>query len=213
MKRWGVVGLTVLAAAACGVEPAPIARDRAAERERDASPAVVAAGALFGSDGLIEAVGGRLDGSVGPATGLASTAEAVSFFDDGFYTQSNLTVRGNGASAMGIFSINGSVRDLDNGETVRTCQDDWSDPESAVSTGGISASFTGCANAGSPEDGWSYDAPAACTDVRVEAPTEQAPDDAVATLTVLAHWDATFDYNGGEIPAQTVKATLHLTQR
>lgn len=163
--------------------------------------------ALLG-DGFLEALGGRLDGAIGPATGLASNAESVSFYDDGFYTQANVVAQGSGGAGMAIFSLNGSVRALDEGGGVRTCQDDFYDPDSDVNNGGVFASVTGCANSGDVDDGWGYDMPADCTDVQLEEPLEGAPEDTVATLTVLAHWsEAT---NGYE---RTVKATIHLTER
>lgn len=160
-------------------------------------------------DGFLEALGGRLDGAIGPATGLASTAESVSFYDDGFYTQANVIAQGSGGAGMAIFSLNGSVRALDEGGGgVRTCQDDFYDADSDVNNGGVFASVTGCANSGDSDDGWNYDMPADCTDVQIEEPLEGAPEDTVATLTVLAHWsEAT---NGSE---RTVKATIHLTER
>jgi hypothetical protein len=162
---------------------------------------------LFG-DGFIEAVGARLDGAIGPATGLNSNAESVSFYDDGFYTQANVIAQGSGGAGMAIFSLNGSVRALDEAGGVRTCQNDFYDPNSDVNNGGVFASVTGCANSGDVDDGWAYDMPADCTDVSIDEPLEGAPEGAIATLSVLAHWsEAT---NGYE---RTVKATIHLTER
>jgi hypothetical protein len=159
-------------------------------------------------EGFIEALGGRLDGAIGPATGLASDASSVTFYDDGFYTQANVIAEGSGGAGMAIFSLNGSVRALDEGGGVRTCQDDFYDPNSDVNNGGVFASVTGCATSGDMNSGWEYDMPADCTDVSLEEPLEGAPEDAVATLSVLAHWSE--ETNGYE---RTVKATIHLTER
>lgn len=159
-------------------------------------------------DGFIDALGGRLDGSIGPATGLANEAESVTFYDDGFYTQANVIAQGSSGAGMAIFSLNGPVRALDEGGGVRTCQDDFSDPDSEVNNGGVFASVTGCATSGDVDNGWEYDMPADCTDVTLEEPLEGAPEDAVATLSVLAHWSE--EMNGVE---RTVKATIHLTER
>lgn len=212
MKKWmiSMAGAGALTTACAQAPQEPVERlDRALPSDdvNQVDDNEIETPSLLG-DGFIEALGGRLDGAIGPATGLASNAESVSFYDDGFYTQANVIAQGSGGAGMAIFSLNGSVRALDEGGGVRTCQDDFYDPNSDVNNGGVFASVTGCATSGDMDNGWEYDMPADCTDVQLEEPLEGAPEDAVATLTVLAHWsEAT---NGYE---RTVKATIHLTER
>lgn len=203
MKKIWMVGLLLASAIGCARMPGDLETLDDSDNTTRREPR-----RLFGGDGFVSALGGRLDGSIGPAVGLAGNAEYLEFWDDGMTTAANLTVRGERGSGMGIFYMSGGVQALEVGETVRTCQDDFSDPDSAVNTGGVSANFTGCANTGEPEDGWSYDQPADCTDVEITEPGPEAPPETVATMNVLAHWgEAT---GGGQ--ERTVKATIHLTE-
>ena len=204
MKKIVMVGFMVASAVGCARMPSEldgIDTDRDSSVRREPRQ-------LFSGNGFVSALGGRMDGSIGPAVGLAGNAEYIEFMDDGFSTSAYLTVRGEQGSGMGIIYMAGSVQALEVGEGVRTCQDDYMDPDSAVNTGGVSASFTGCANTGAPEDGWSYDQPADCTDVEIVEAGEEAPPEVVATMNVLAHWGA--DTGGGQ--ERTVKATLQLTE-
>lgn len=204
MKKIVMVGFLVASAVGCARMPDGIdGIDRDGDRTTRREPRQ-----LFSGDGVVQALGGRMDGSIGPAVGLSGNAEYIQFFDDGYTTSANLTVRGDRGSGMGIFYMTGTVQALEVGESVRTCQDDYMDPDSAVNTGGVAANFTGCANTGEPEDGWSYDQPADCTDVEIVEPGEDAPPEVVATLNVLAHWGA--ETGGGQ--ERTVKTTLQLTE-
>ncbi len=73
---------------------------------------------------------------------------------------------------------------------------------------GSMPAVTGCANTGDPEDGWSYDAPADCTDLEIDEPSAEAPEGTVATMSILSHWSAAS--GGGQ--ERTVKATIHLAE-
>jgi hypothetical protein len=202
---------TATLAAACGQAPVRELDGDVARRvdiDAPSEPDEPASRELFSGNGFINALGGRLEGAVGPATGLANNAETLNFYDDGFYTAADLTVRGEAGSAMGILSLNGSVSSFEAGDGVRTCQDDYNDPQSDLSMGGAAVFFTGCANDGDPGDGWEYDAPADCTDLEVDEPSDDAPEGTQATVSILAHWRAS-SYG----PERTVKATLHLTER
>ena len=209
MRKWFVIAAGISAiGTACGAEPKPHVRER--------TPPVLEQGpekqlsSLFSDNGPIVALEGRLDGAVGPATGLRGAAETVNFYDDGYFTNIDLTVRGDNGSAMGIFVLSGGLQALEVGEGVRTCQSDYEDPNSDLNNGGIAASFIGCANDGAPEDGWDYDVPADCTDMNIDVPAADAPEGTVATLAILAHWNGQYEADGQE---HTVKATLHLTER
>jgi hypothetical protein len=177
-----------------------------AERATHGTPDAPLPDAFFHDGTVINATGARMDGSVGPAVGLADDAQDFTFFDDGYYTQAETTVQSQSGSAMGIFSLQGSVRNIAPGDTVRTCMDEYggiTDGDTA-----IIASFTGCANSGNPGDGWAYDQPADCTDVGIDAPDEDAPDGTIATAHIMAHWPADA-YGNSE---RTVKSTIHLTE-
>lgn len=203
MKKQWMAGLLLISAVGCARDPGDLDRNR-----DDGDTVRREPRSLFNGDGFVTALGGRLDGAIGPAVGLNGRAEYLEFWDDGMYTSANLTVRGEQGSGMGIFYMTGTVQALEVGESVRTCQDDFSDPDSGANNGEIVASFTGCSNTGAPEDGWSYDAPADCTDVEITEPGLEAPPETVATMNVLAHWgEAT---GGGQ--ERTVKATIHLTE-
>lgn len=209
MKKLLMLGVAV-AGGAVGCVQAPLGGldvfDREADRDR---PSRVEVADLFDNRELMVATHGRLDGAVGPATGLAHEAEYLDFYSDPSWTSSNLIVRGDAGSAMGIFSVSGDLGELEVGDTVRSCNDDWENPDSPMNTGeGVSASLVGCANTGAPEDGWSYDQPADCTDVTVTEPEIGAPEETVATVSVLAHWSA--ETGGGQ--ERTVKATIHLAE-
>lgn len=215
MKKWMVTLAGSAALMTACAQPDPVDRidDRAnvptspaddIEIEDNDGPV-----SLFQEGTFIEAIGGRLDGAVGPVTGLNNDAESLSFYDDGFYTQANVIAQNGNGAAMAIVSLNGSVRALNvDGEDgpVRTCQDDFYDPDSEVNNGGVFASVTGCA--GSSMNSWEYDAPSDCTDVEIGEPGPEAPEGTVATMSVLAHWSG--EYGGVE---RTVKATIHLTER
>ncbi|OGQ18493.1 MAG: hypothetical protein A2138_23115 [Deltaproteobacteria bacterium RBG_16_71_12] len=214
MKKLLLVGV-VIAGGAIGCVQGPIdsldvfQRDDVSDTRRD-EPAVRGQVAdLFSGSATRFAVGGRLDGAIGPATGLADEAEYLDFYSDATWTASNLIVRGDSGSAMGIFSVSGDILELEVGEPTRSCQSDWEDPESPINTGeGVIASLTGCANTGDPEDGWSYDAPADCTDLEIDEPSAGAPEGTVATMSILSHWSAVS--GGGQ--ERTVKATIHLAE-
>ncbi|MBI1944230.1 MAG: hypothetical protein HYS27_00970 [Deltaproteobacteria bacterium] len=213
MKKLLLVGV-VVAGTTVGCARSPMdqldvfQRDDSATEDRD-EPAVRGRVADLFDGGTRFAVGGRLDGAIGPATGLADEAEYIDFYSDTAWTASNLTVRGDSGSAMGIFSVSGDIGEVEVGEPTRSCQDDYEDPNSPINTGeGVVASLTGCANTGDPEDGWSYDAPADCTDLEIDEPSPEAPEGTVATMSILAHWSAAS--GGGQ--ERTVKATIHLAE-
>jgi hypothetical protein len=211
MKKSMWIGVVVVGSAlGCAQEPLQERRIDDSNDVTDREPVLgQRVGDLFSGDSFVHAVGGRLEGAVGPATGLAHDAQYIDFYLDPMYTSGNITVEGETGSAMGIFSLSGDMNDMEIGEGDRTCMDDYEDPNSDINTGeGVAASFTGCANTGSPEDGWSYDAPADCTDVVVVEPTPEAPEDTVVTLSFLAHWGP--ESGGGQ--ERTVKATIHLTE-
>lgn len=214
MKKLFWVGV-VIAGGAVGCVQGPIdsldvfQRDDVNDSTRDEPAVRGQVGDLFSGDAVMFAVGGRLDGAIGPATGLNDEAEYLDFYSDTSWTASNLIVRGDSGSAMGIFSVSGDVGEMEIGETTRSCQDDYSDPDSPINTGeGVMASLTGCANTGSPEDGWSYDAPADCTDLEIDEPSAEAPEGTVATMSILSHWSAAT--GGGQ--ERTVKATIYLAE-
>ena len=208
MKKTMWVGV-VIAGSAMGCAQGPIDAIEAlrGNDRRDSPASHTRVAELFSQPTNLHPTAGRLDGAVGPATGLAANAEYIDFYSDGTWTNSNLTVRGDNGSAMGILNVSGDIGELEVGEGARSCSDDYQDP--AMNNGdNVIASFVGCANTGSPDDGWSYDAPADCTDLVVTEPTAEAPDGSVATLSVLAHWGA--DTGGGQ--ERTVKATIHLAE-
>ena len=161
---------------------------------------------LFRSGAALRALNGRMDGAIGNVVGVHGDSPFVQFSDDPMWTDASFVVNGAGGSAMAILSLAGSVRDLPAGETSRTCSEDWSDPNSAVSQGdSVGASVTGCSG---PEEGtWEFDAPADCVDVRVDEPDMDAPADAVASVFLLAHFSDV--YTGTE---HAVKARIDLTE-
>ena len=210
MSKWMVaVAGTAVLATACAQQYEPINRERdVSTRVRDNNENQIENGPLFSGEGFLNAVGGRLDGAIGNSTGLASEATSIDFYDDGYATNANIIARGPNGDAMGIISVvNGSIANLEEGDDVSTCQDDYGDPNSGVNNGEISAFVTGCAGP-SMDTGWDYDAPADCVNLSVEAAGVDAPAGAVATVRILAHWSEN-SYGGLE---RTVKATLHVSE-
>jgi len=206
MSKWMVaVAGTAVLATACAQQYEPIDRERTTTRVRDNNNTIEEGRGLFSGEGFLSAVGGRMDGAIGNATGLANEAEQIDFYDDGYATNANMIVRGANGDAMGIISVvNGSISNLEEGDEVSTCQGDYNDPNSGVNNGEISAFVTGCA--GDMESGWDYDAPADCVTMGLQAPEIEG---AAATVRILAHWDEN-SYGGLE---RTVKATLHIAEQ
>ena len=194
-----VVGLAALATA-CAQQDLPSRRVDREITPRDTHENVIEQRELFTGNGFISALGGRLDGAIGNVDGLNGEGEYVNFYDDGFYTSADVTVRGSNGRGMGILWMNGSVGELQAGDSVEGCSDDWEDNPNGPSVG-----FTGCS--GPDDGGWDYDAPADCTDLEIDEPSPESPEGTVATVQVLAHWRESA--YGQE---RTVKATFHLTE-
>ncbi len=208
MKKTMWVGVVIVGSAlGCARGPVGGIDTRRDNGQQDGPGAHTRVAELFSQGTGVLPAGGRLEGAIGPATGLAANAEYLDFYSDQTWTNANLTVRGDNGSAMGILNVSGDIGELEVGEGERSCSDDFQDP--GMNNGdNVIASFVGCANTGAPEEGWSYDQPADCTDLVVTEPAADAPDGAVATLSVLAHWSA--ETGGGQ--ERTVKATINLTE-
>jgi hypothetical protein len=214
MSRWivAVAGTAVLATA-CAQQYEPISRDRDIStrvRDNNDNPVINDEDRQLFNGGFLSAVGGRLDGAIGNTLGIEHDAANIDFYDDGYSTSANVLVETPNGDAMLILSVsNGSVSDLEEGDEIDTCQDDYNDPESDINNGGMGVWATGCSGQDIQTTGFDYDAPADCASITVEAPGADAPAEAVATVRVLSHWSAN-SYGGLE---RTSKGTIYLTEQ
>jgi hypothetical protein len=213
MSKWMVAaaGAAVLATA-CAQQYEPISRDRDVStrvRDNNNDNPIVENRDLF-QGGFLSAVGGRLDGAIGNTLGIEHDAANIDFYDDGYSTSANVLVETPNGDAMLILSVqNGSLSELEDGDEVDTCQDDYNDPNSDVSNGGMGVYGTGCSGSDIQTTGFDYDAPADCTSISVSAPGEDAPAGTVATVRVLSHWSAN-SYGGLE---RTAKGTIFIAEQ
>ncbi len=199
-----IASIAALATACAQDAPRQVAKQRAHNNNTNE---IVPARDLFRADSAINAVGGRIQGSIGNQTNLDASADSFSFYDDGMYSYGNVqTTRADGSFGLLILSVSSSngIRALNVGETTTTCGG-MGAFEGDVAEGEVVVAATGCTE--------QYDAPANCTEVSVDEPAVDAPEGSVATVNVLAHWDAGTDYNGNPVDARTAKGQFHLGEQ
>ena len=203
MKLQLAVAALAISAAACGVQTDPFSKTGDRENKTITTRIDHTQTQQRDLHGLtLAAQNGRLDGDIGFFTGVHEASPDTQFYDDGFYTSLQLTAhRSDGSWGFANLSLSGDIADMPEGEPQITTMNNY-DPNTYSSAVGCASSIDGSQY---------YDSPADEVSVTINEPEEDAEvpvgEEAVASLTFMAHWD---DHGMGS-PEQTVKGIVTLT--